>query len=67
MIEETEIRSFEDLRDRVENRIQNIRDCAFRGQSDSAWKLESTLNRLIVHARQTGAKQASVETFVTMH
>ena len=67
MIEEKEIETFEDLRDRLENQIQDIRECVFRGQSNSKWQLVSTLNRLIVHARETGAKQSSIEAFVDLH
>lgn len=59
--------SFNDLRDLIENKIINIDDFVFRGQSNATWGLTSTLNRLIRHARQTGAKHGPVDRFVKQH
>lgn len=64
---EYEVRTFENLRDLLENKIDNINDYVFRGQSDSEWQLTSTLDRLIRHARQTRAKQSSIDQFVKKH
>ncbi len=59
--------SFNDLRDLIENKINNIDDFVFRGQSSANWGLTSTLNRLIKHARETGAKHGPVDRFVKQH
>ncbi len=61
------VENFFELRDCVESEIFNIEDYVFRGQSNSQWGLTSTLNRLIKHARQTGAKYGHVDRFVKFH
>jgi len=62
-----EIKSFDEMRDLIDNEIDDIEDYVFRGQSENNWRLSSTLNRLIKHARQTGAKEDSIEIFVKSH
>lgn len=61
------VENFFDLRDCIESEIFDIEDYVFRGQSNSQWELTSTLNRLIKHARKTGAKYGSVDRFVKLH
>lgn len=61
------VKTFEELRDLIENRISDIGQYVFRGQSKAEWNLESTLSRLIKHARKTGAKQGSIDKFVAAH
>ncbi len=58
---------FEELRDLLENEIHDINEYIFRGQSHFDWQLTSTLDRLIGHARQTGAKGGSITQFVKRH
>ena len=58
--------TFEDLRDLIENEIENITDFVLRGQSNAKWQLTSTLDRLISHARETRVKQGSIEKFVSL-
>ncbi|WP_422081469.1 FRG domain-containing protein [Ulvibacterium sp.] len=62
-----EVNDFIQLRECVENEISFIEDYVFRGQSNSKWGLTSTLNRLILKARETGAKHSSIDRFVRMH
>ena len=64
---EFKIETFEQLRDLLENEIHGIEDCVFRGHANAKWKLTSTLDRLIQHARLTGAKQGPIEQFVYKH
>lgn len=66
-IQELYVSSFDDLRDLLENEIWDIGDYVFRGQSNAQWSLTSTLDRLIAHARQTGAKQGPIDQFVKSH
>ncbi len=66
-IQEFTATSFDKLRDLIENKILDIGDYVFRGQSNADWRLTSTLDRLIVHARQTGAKHGPMEDFVRSH
>ena len=61
------VSTFDELRDLIENEISDIGDYVFRGQSNSDWGLTSSLDRLIAHARQTGAKQNSIDDFVQSH
>lgn len=61
------VKTFEELRDLIENEIHDIGEYVFRGQSNASWKLETTLDRLIRHARMTGAKQGPLEPFVKAH
>jgi len=61
------VETFEDLRNLIENEIDNIDDYVFRGQSNAAWHLTSTLDRLIHHAKVTGAKNSSIDSFVDKH
>ena len=61
------VAEFEEFRDLIENKIDDISGYVFRGQSNADWKLEPTLNRLIEHARATGAKQRSLDRFVNAH
>ncbi|MEM7358838.1 MAG: FRG domain-containing protein [Pseudomonadota bacterium] len=65
--QEIEVSTFDELRDLLENKIPEIEDFVFRGQTDKNWDLSSTLDRLIRHARETGAKTASMESFVHSH
>lgn len=55
------------LRDFIEGELLDIRDYVFRGQSNSEWKLTTSLDRLIRHARETGVKQGSIDDFVNKH
>ncbi|MEM9387735.1 MAG: FRG domain-containing protein [Pseudomonadota bacterium] len=66
-IREYRVDDFEALRDLVENEMQGIERFVFRGQSDSQWRLETTLDRLIRNARSTGSKQGSLDSFVEKH
>lgn len=66
-IKEFSVNTFEELRDLIENEINNIDDYVFRGQSNAEWQLTSTLDRLIRHARQTGVKEGSIGVFVEKH
>ncbi len=59
--------TFEDLRDLIENEINEITDYVFRGQPNAKWQLTSTLDRLIMHARNTGVKQGPIDQFVEKH
>ena len=61
------VTTFEELRDLIENEIPSVERHIFRGQSNAAWDLDPTLNRLIVHARRTGAKEVPIHEFVTAH
>ncbi len=64
---EFEVETFAELRDLLENEISNIVDYVFRGQSNADWRLTSTLDRLIRHARKTGAKHGPIKRFVAGH
>lgn len=66
-IRQFRVDEFEQLRDLIENKVDDISDYIFRGQSNAQWKLEPTLNRLIKHARATGVKQGSLDRFVSVH
>lgn len=46
---------------------KNVRNFVFRGHSNSSWKLNSTLERLIQSAIKTGAKISSRDEFVADH
>ncbi len=59
--------SFDESRDLIEDKIFDISDYVFRGQSNAKWPLSSTLDRLIRHARQTGVKHGSIDRFVQAH
>lgn len=61
------VKTFEELRDLIENQIPDLENYVFRGHSNASWRLETTLDRLITHARVTGAKQGDLETFVKAH
>ncbi len=61
------VKTFEQLRDLIENEISRIDRYIFRGQSNEQWSLNPTLNRLIAHARKTGAKYGPVKEFVSAH
>lgn len=65
--QEISVATFDDLRLLIEEEISDIGDFVFRGQSNAQWSLTSTLDRLIQHARQTGAKQGSIDQFVQAH
>ncbi|MEM9998566.1 MAG: FRG domain-containing protein [Bacteroidota bacterium] len=61
------VSSFSELRDLIEEEISDIGDYVFRRQSNASWELTSTLDRLIKHARKTGAKHGPVDDFVQSH
>src|SRR5260370_514067 len=61
------VQNFEEIRDLIDKGIGDIGKYVFRGQSNATWKLETTLDRLIRHARMTGAKQGALEPFVKAH
>ena len=65
--QEIKVLKFNQLRKLIEDKIRDIDDYVFRGQADASWRLESTLDRLIRHARKTGAKHGSVDDFVEAH
>lgn len=63
-----EVQTFEELRDLLENEIEDVSGYVFRGQANTAWELQSTLHRLILNARETGAKGGTpIERFVDAH
>lgn len=66
-IQEFTVSTFDELRDLIEDTICDIGDYVFRGQSNAQWRLTSTLDRLIDHARDTGAKHGSIDEFVQSH
>jgi hypothetical protein len=61
------VNDFDSLRNELEVKIPTISDYVFRGQSNAKWTLSSTLDRLIEHARITGAKKDDIDRFVKSH
>lgn len=67
-IEEITLSSFDEIRRYFDlHYAENRDDFVFRGQAKKEWRLESTLRRLIINARKTGAKDEGVNSFVAKH